>query len=112
MISSWRSSRRTGPSFATTTAATCSLCALVKVGNTPSRGWYTAQVSNHAGDVAFGNFTLRYGAYSQGNPNCATPTNPQIARELASPDKEAGVEEFGVFVDETDPTAESDAPGQ
>jgi hypothetical protein len=39
-----------------------------------SDGWYTVRVANTFGSGRPGNFTLRYGRYRGGNPNCANPT--------------------------------------
>lgn len=53
-------------------------------------GWYTLQVSHFGGNAPFGSydFTLRYGRYNSGNPNCAGPTTPQAAfqAEAAKPE--------------------------
>lgn len=46
---------------------------LVKA-NTTVNGWYTVHISQFAGGTGAGNFTLRYGRYNSGNPNCATPS--------------------------------------
>jgi hypothetical protein len=42
-------------------------------------GWYTVQVSRANGTPAAENFTLRYGRYSAGNPNCSGPTAPTLS---------------------------------
>ncbi len=44
--------------------------------NTPIQGWYTVHISSFNGSGAASLFTLRYGRYNSGNPNCATPTPP------------------------------------
>ncbi len=63
----------------------CTLCPLIEVDNPPSRGWYTLQISHFAGEDVFSNFLLRYGLYSQGNPNCSAPTSPQFVRASRKP---------------------------
>src|SRR4051794_4361638 len=55
--------------------ATGNRLSLVKV-SPAERGWYTVQVSTFDGRPVTANFTLRYGSYSGGNPNCQTPTQP------------------------------------
>jgi len=49
---------------------------LVKIANTPVRGWYTVQVAEWTGAPTNANFTLLYGRYTAGNPNCAGGTVP------------------------------------
>jgi len=54
---------------------------LIEVPSTPIRGWYTLQVYRFDGRLAPGDhrlFTLQYGLYNAGNPNCADlPTTPR-----------------------------------
>lgn len=49
---------------------------LVKIANPPVRGWYTVQVAEWTGAPTNANFTLLYGRYTAGNPNCAGGTLP------------------------------------
>ena len=51
---------------------------LVKISPAES-GWYTVQVARFNGTPAAENFTLRYGRYSAGNPNCSGPTAPTLS---------------------------------
>jgi hypothetical protein len=51
---------------------------LVKIAPAES-GWYTVQVARSNGTPAAENFGLRYGRYSGGNPNCASPTPPSLS---------------------------------
>ena len=69
----------------------CTLCPLIKVANTPNAGWYTLQIGHFAGSGTFANFTLRYGLYRAGNPNCARPTRPRsvVASERAAGQRKA-----------------------
>ena len=53
-----------------------SLRPLVKIASAPVQGWYTVQVAHWAGQPQNANFTLLYGRYTAGNPNCANPTPP------------------------------------
>ena len=53
-----------------------SLRPLVRVASTPVQGWYTVQVAHYAGLPINANFTLLYGRYTAGNPNCAIATTP------------------------------------
>ena len=47
---------------------------LVKIGNTPVGGWYSVSVLPAGGAVIQADFTLVYGRYNVGNPNCSSPT--------------------------------------
>lgn len=49
--------------------APCPVCPRVVIGDTPTSGWYTVHVSNFFGQEG-SVFTLRYGLYNRGNPNC------------------------------------------
>ena len=49
---------------------------LVKIGTAPAFGWYTVQVATYDGTPVTADFTLKYGRYDNGNPNCANPTPP------------------------------------
>jgi hypothetical protein len=53
-----------------------SLRPLVKIASAPNFGWYTVQVAQFDGTPLTADFTMKYGRYNNGNPNCATPTNP------------------------------------
>ena len=53
-----------------------SLRPLVRVASAPVQGWYTVQVAHYAGAPQNANFTLLYGRYTAGNPNCAVATTP------------------------------------
>jgi hypothetical protein len=68
----------------------CPLCPLIKVDPTPgfdpadpfrNRGWYTLQIAPFGGAAVGANFTLLYGHYPAGNPNCAGATVPLAAEE-------------------------------
>ena len=56
--------------------APCPLCPVVKVNSTPNNGWYSVTIGHFAGSPVTGNFTLSYGRYNVGNPNCAASTTP------------------------------------
>ncbi len=62
---------------------------LVKIASTPNNGWYTVSIGRFAGQAETGNFTLAYGRYSAGNPNCAGPT-PALGPSIAAPSKPSG----------------------
>jgi hypothetical protein len=66
-------------------ATTCFLCPLIKVDQTPGpeRGWYTLQIAHYFGIPVDANFTLLYGLYPTGNPNCASPTPPFLLPQTA-----------------------------
>ena len=49
---------------------------LVKIDNIPEPGWFTVIVQRSFDETPAIDFTLRYGRYNQGNPNCANPTQP------------------------------------
>jgi hypothetical protein len=49
---------------------------LVKIASAPNRGWYTVQMAEWTGAPTNANFTLLYGRYTAGNPNCAGGTVP------------------------------------
>jgi hypothetical protein len=53
---------------------------LVKIATPPNNGWYTVHIASYNGFVIDTNFTLRYGRYVTGNPNCQNPTTPSFAR--------------------------------
>lgn len=92
----------------------CTLCPLVKVGNTPNQGWYTLQISRFNGDGTFANFTVRYGLYRAGNANCTTPTTPQFvaARVRGERLKAEGAESLDAFGEEFDLDAVPPAPNE
>jgi len=54
----------------------CTNCPIVKINGTPNRGFYLVSIADFAGAPNISNFTLRYGRYNLGNPNCANPTPP------------------------------------
>jgi hypothetical protein len=62
----------------------CPLCPLVKIQPTV-RGWYTVSIGSFSGAAVVADFTLRYGRYNNGNPNCASPTTPLVAERAAKP---------------------------
>jgi hypothetical protein len=66
--------------------SSCPNCPLIKVDPTPgsTRGWYTLQISQYAGNAVNGNFTLLYGLYPTGNPACSSPTSPSLALDVAA----------------------------
>jgi hypothetical protein len=49
---------------------------------TDINGWYTLQVSHYTGGNVIADFTLRYGRYNSGNPNCSSVTTPIITSEI------------------------------
>jgi hypothetical protein len=53
-----------------------SLRPLVQIASAPNFGWYTVQVAHFNGVPLTADFTLKYGRYNNGNPNCAQPTSP------------------------------------
>jgi hypothetical protein len=59
---------------------------LVKIASTPNNGWYTVSIGQSAGAAVSGNFSLAYGNYNAGNPNCSSPT-PVFTPETAAPSK-------------------------
>jgi hypothetical protein len=63
--------------------AACPLCPVVKVNPTPgpARGFYTVQIAHWLGNPVTANFTLLYGLYNAGNPNCAPATPPAVAED-------------------------------
>jgi hypothetical protein len=65
----WRNERRGG-----TTG--CVECPLVKISNTNQSGYYVVQVNHRTGYATDAGFSLAYGRYNSGNPNCAAPTPP------------------------------------
>ena len=46
-----------------------SLRPLVEIASAPKFGWYTVQIAQFAGVPTTGDFTLKYGRYTAGNPN-------------------------------------------
>lgn len=59
---------------------------LVKIASTPNNGWYTVSIGQFAGAAVTGNFSLAYGNYNFGNPNCSSPTTA-FTPETAGPSK-------------------------
>ena len=51
---------------------------LVKIASGTAKGWYTVHIGVFNGDRLEPNFTLLYGRYSAGNPNCSTSTAPLL----------------------------------
>ena len=47
---------------------------LIKIDPTPVTGYYVVALSHFAGFPEDITFTLRYGRYASGNPNCNNPT--------------------------------------
>jgi hypothetical protein len=45
-------------------------------------GWYTLQISHYTGADVIADFTLRYGRYNAGNPNCSSVTPPVVTSEI------------------------------
>jgi hypothetical protein len=62
-----------------------SLRPLVKIASAPNFGWYTVQVAHFNGVPLTSDFTMKYGRYNNGNPNCATPTGP-LSQPGAAPE--------------------------
>ena len=56
-----------------------SLRPLVEIASAPNFGWYTVQVAHFNGVPQSADFTMKYGRYNNGNPNCAQPTIPEAA---------------------------------
>lgn len=56
-----------------------SLRPLVQIASAPNFGWYTVQVAHFNGVPQSADFTMKYGRYNNGNPNCAQPTLPAAA---------------------------------
>jgi hypothetical protein len=54
----------------------CFNCPTVKIGSAPKTGWYSVNIAQYLGNPAEGSFTLAYGVYPRGNPNCSSPTPP------------------------------------
>jgi hypothetical protein len=71
----------------------CPLCPLVKAIVGPA-GWYTLQISHFAGSASAADFTVRYGRYNNGNPNCSAPTTPLVAEAVPKPADTGGTETF------------------
>ncbi|MEK6783907.1 MAG: hypothetical protein AABY61_00315 [Nitrospirota bacterium] len=63
--------------------AVCPLCPLVKIANTPNRGWYAVSINHFAGTAVAADFTLQYQHYPVGNVNCAGATIPVVASDEA-----------------------------
>jgi hypothetical protein len=53
---------------------------LVKIDDIHETGWYTVVVQRAFDETGPARFTLRYGRYNAGNPNCANPTQDLISR--------------------------------
>jgi len=53
---------------------------------TDINGWYTLQVSHSVGADVIADFTLRYGRYNSGNPNCSSVTFPVVTSEIQRDD--------------------------
>jgi hypothetical protein len=53
---------------------------------TDINGWYTLQVSHSVGADVIADFTLRYGRYNSGNPNCSSVTSPVVTSEIQRDD--------------------------
>ena len=53
---------------------------------TDINGWYTLQVSHYNGGNVIADFTLRYGRYNSGNPNCSSVTPPLATSEIKADD--------------------------
>jgi hypothetical protein len=81
---------------------------LVKVDGTSDRGWNTLQVSRFNGDALGANFTMLYGVYPRGNPNCAAPTTPRslLARSSKSEESDIFAIDDEAFDLEAAPTVE------
>lgn len=58
---------------------------LVKIGSAPNNGWYTVHLSHFLGSAVSANFTLLYGRYTAGNPNCSVPT-PSLGPATLAPE--------------------------
>lgn len=63
---------------------------LVKIASTPNNGWYTVSIGQFNGAAATGNFTVAYGRFNLGNPNCASPTPALAPETAAAPSKSTG----------------------
>jgi hypothetical protein len=51
---------------------------LVKIFSTPDTGWYTVSINQYQGSAVNADFGLRYANYPVGNPNCSSPTTPNL----------------------------------
>lgn len=60
----------------------CPLCSLVKIAST-NPGYYVVQLSQFAGTPVVGTLRVSFGRYNPGNPNCASPTTPNVAPAAA-----------------------------
>jgi hypothetical protein len=56
---------------------------LVKI-NTFEAGYYTVLVQRDFDETGPAHFTVRYGRYNDGNPNCANPTQPLLSQQAAA----------------------------
>lgn len=81
---------------------------LVKIDGTSDRGWNTLQVSRFNGDALGADFTMLYGVYPRGNPNCATPTTPRslVVRSNKSEESDSFAIDDEAFDPEAAPSAE------
>jgi hypothetical protein len=61
----------------------------IRIDPTGSAGWYTVHLNHFAGAAVNASFTLRYGLYPSGNPNCASPTPPLAAASLSAESAES-----------------------
>lgn len=66
---------------------------LVKIASAPNTGWYTVQVGHHSGTPTVANFTLLYGRYNAGNPNCWGETVPLSSAAAAAASSKSVVPE-------------------
>jgi hypothetical protein len=56
----------------------------VKINTLGDPGWYAVVVQRTFDETGPARFTLRYGRYNAGNPNCANPTLPLVSQEAAA----------------------------
>jgi hypothetical protein len=57
---------------------------LVKINTLGDPGWYAVVVQRTFDETGPARFTLRYGRYNAGNPNCANPTQPLVSEQGAA----------------------------
>jgi hypothetical protein len=66
--------------------APCPLCPLFSRDSVRDDGWYTVQIGEYGGASVQAGFTLAYGRYKAGNPNCpAAQSASRVSKGIASP---------------------------
>ncbi len=72
-----------GTVFRNDDRTTSDLRPLIKMTPTSDNGWYTVHLAQFSGRAVDANFVLLYGRYNAGNPNCASATAGQLARQAS-----------------------------